>query len=155
MADKSEYIAYCGLYCAECLNYTGTVADLARDLRKELRSYRFEKTASALSKIPFFREFENYGQCYETLGAMVRLRCSKGCRSGGGNPGCRIRDCAVKKQLAGCWECSEFSECGKLSSLDEGHGTAHRKNLQIIAKKGTKGFLAGKKHWYLKDKQDK
>jgi hypothetical protein len=35
-----ENVAYCGLYCAECPNFTGIIADQARDLRKELRTYR-------------------------------------------------------------------------------------------------------------------
>lgn len=145
-------IAYCGLYCGECLNYTGAVADLARDLRKELRNYRFDKTAEALAQVPFFKEFQNYAACYETLGAMVKLRCHKSCRGGGGNPGCKIRTCAVKKKFTGCWECNEFETCHRLDSLKPGHGIAHIQNLKIIAKKGTDEFLKGKKHWYMKEK---
>ena len=38
-----ENIAYYGLYCGNFPNHTGLIADLARDLRKELRHYRFEK----------------------------------------------------------------------------------------------------------------
>lgn len=45
-----ENIAYCGLYCAECPNHTGVIANLARDLRKELRTFRFDKTAELLSQ---------------------------------------------------------------------------------------------------------
>jgi len=44
MDDMSKMIAYCGLYCDECPNHTGRIADLARDLRKELRTFSFEKT---------------------------------------------------------------------------------------------------------------
>ncbi len=45
MKNKKELIAFCGLYCGECPNHTGKIADFARDLRKELRSVRFDKTA--------------------------------------------------------------------------------------------------------------
>ena len=71
-ADKDK-ITYCGLYCGDCFIYEGKLADLARDLRKELRQSKFDKTAESLSAVPFFKAFQNYQQCYETLGAMVRL----------------------------------------------------------------------------------
>jgi hypothetical protein len=33
-----DVIAFCGLCCLDCHGYTGKIADLARDLRKELRA---------------------------------------------------------------------------------------------------------------------
>jgi hypothetical protein len=35
MAKKQDLIGYCGLYCGDCPGYTQTVANLARDLRKQ------------------------------------------------------------------------------------------------------------------------
>jgi len=143
-----ENIAYCGLYCAECPNRVGIIADQARDLRKELRRYRFDKTAELLSSFSFFKTFKKYPDCYEVLGAMVKLRCGKSCRNGGANPGCKIRACAQTMQLDGCWQCGEFESCDKLKFLEGNHGQAHTKNLKILKKKGVEGFLEGKKHWY-------
>ena len=86
MENTNEMIAYCGLYCGECPNHTGRIADLARDLRKELRTFRFEKTAETLSKLSFFSMFKDYEQCYGVLvgkekGSSLRLtfdiRCNK------------------------------------------------------------------------------
>ena len=141
MTDTIEMIAYCGLYCGECPNHTGKIADLARDLRKELRSVRFDKTAESLSELSFFNMFEDYDTCYAVLGGMVRLRCNKGCRSGGGNPFCKIRKCCQKKGFAGCWECDEIETCKKLDTLKETHKDTHRKNLRIIKKKGISEFI--------------
>ena len=73
--------SFCGLYCAECPNHTGIIADSARDLRKELRKFRFDKTAELLSEMSFFKEFKKYSDCYEVLGAMVKMRCNKMCRN--------------------------------------------------------------------------
>ena len=73
-------IAYCALYCSECPSYTGIIADLARDLRKELRNYRFDKTAELLSSVPIFKTYKKYPECYEVLGAMVKMRCGKTCK---------------------------------------------------------------------------
>ena len=49
-------IAYCGLYCGDCFSHQGKIADLARDLRKELRQSKFDKTAESLSTISFFKD---------------------------------------------------------------------------------------------------
>lgn len=78
----SNLTTYCGLYCGDCHGHSGTVADLARDLRKELRRYKYDKFAAAVP----FKTFQHYSECYEVLGAMVKFRCRKACRGGGGPP---------------------------------------------------------------------
>ena len=147
--QRIDEVAYCGLHCGSCFSHEGRVADLARDLRKALRDCRFERTAETLGQISFFKEFNNYSTCYQVLGAMVKLRCGKTCRSGGGNPRCRIKQCSLRKGYSGCWECAEFKDCRKLSSvLEHNHGDAHIKNLRAIKKKGVDEFLDGKVHWF-------
>ena len=152
MSENYAMISYCGLYCGECPNHTGKIADLARDLRKELRSVRFDKTAEVLSEMSFFSMFNDYEQCYGVLGGMVKLRCKQACRNGGGNPFCKIRKCCQRKGLEGCWLCDEFTTCEKLDELRANHGVAHIKNLRSIKRKGIDGFLDGKKYWYVKPK---
>ena len=142
-----EVITYCGLCCLDCPGYTGTIADLARDLRKELRSAQYEKIAAAIADAPFGKPFANYDKCYELLGAMVKFRCKKGCRNGGGPPFCQIRKCCKEKEIAGCWECGDRDACKKLDFLKPVHGDAHLKNIQAIRKKGIAGFMAGKRNW--------
>ena len=153
MAENIELISFCGLYCGECPNHTGKIADLARDLRKELRRVRFDKTAEVLSEMSFFGMFKEYEQCYEVLGGMVKLRCKQACRGGGGNPYCKIRKCCQRRELEGCWLCDEFTTCEKLDVLVANHGIAHIKNLRSIQRNGIDGFLEGKKHWYVKPKE--
>lgn len=150
--ENKNLTAYCGLYCGDCSIYKGKIADLAKDIRKELREARFDKTAEALSRVSFFKIFNNYPQCYEVLGAMVKLRCRKVCKNGGGPPFCKIRKCCQKKGIKGCWECNEFETCEKLDLLKPGHGVAHIKNLRKINKQGTDEFLKGQKYWYVKPK---
>ena len=153
MTNREELIAFCGLYCGECPNYTGKIADFARDLRKELRSVRFDKTAEALSELSFFGMFKDYEQCYAVLGGMVKLRCKQACKGGGGNPYCKIRKCCQRKEIEGCWLCDEYETCVKLIELEANHGVAHIKNLRKIKRNGIDGFLDGKKHWYAKPKE--
>ena len=142
-------VAYCGLHCGGCFSYKGTIADMARDLRKELRSERFDQIASGIP----FKEFEHYDECYEVLGAMVRLRCNSKCRGGGGNPSCNIRRCAQRKEIDGCWECQEFEECKKLDTLRKPHGIAHISTIRRLKNKGLAGFMDGKIEYYLSEKK--
>jgi len=148
MNNQKDLIAYCGLYCGDCFGYQGKIADLARDLRKELRQTRFEKTAELLSTYSFFEAFKDYEQCYTVLGALVRLRCKKGCKNGGGPSFCKMRKCCQKKGIEGCWECDIFETCEKLTFLVPAHGNAHLKNLKKLNKSGVEKFLEGKKFWY-------
>lgn len=143
MDENKNLVAYCGLYCGDCFSYQGKIADLARDLRKELRGAKFDRIVEGLP----FKEFQNYQVCYEVLGAMVRLRCKNACRDGGGNPFCKIRKCCQKNEYEGCWECEEFADCKKLDFLRTGHVDAHLKNLRKIKKQGIDDFLSGKRYW--------
>jgi hypothetical protein len=135
--------AYCGLYCGDCAFGTGAIPDLARDLRKALREAHFDKAAEVIP----FKEFKQYPQCYEVLGAMVKLRCG-GCRTSGRSKFCKIAQCARKKEVQGCWECAGFEDCKKLDFLATTHGDAHLKNLRKIRKAGLEEWAAGKRLWY-------
>jgi len=145
MKVNKNLIAYCGLYCGQCPFYEGKIADLAKDLRKELRHTKFDRIAKGLSK--YFRQFNNYDACYEFLGTMVKFRCKKTCYDGGGPPFCRIRKCCLKRGSEGCWECAEFEVCKKLDFLSAVHKDGHIKNLRKIRKQSIKRFLQGKKYW--------
>ncbi len=150
--ENKNLLAYCGLYCGDCFAYKGKIADLARDLRKELRDVKFDKTAESLSSLSFFEVFKNYKQSYDVLGAMVKFRCKRACKGGGGPPFCKIRKCCQKKGIEGCWECDEFETCNKLDFLKENHGDAHIKNLRKIKRAGLDDFIKGKRLWYNKIK---
>jgi len=145
--QNKELVAYCGLCCLDCFGYKGKVADLARDLRKELRESKFKNFADFMSQTSFGRIYKDYDLCYEVLGAMVKFRCRKGCKAGGGPPTCKIRKCCQKKNLEGCWKCDEFEKCDKLNFLNPVHENAHRDNLRLIKKKGIDVFLNGKRNW--------
>ena len=145
---KTDLIAYCGLYCGDCPGYTQTVANLARDLRAELRHHRFAQMAVMLAKVPFFKDFKNYDKCYNLLGTMMKMRCIKLCKGNGGPPDCKIRNCCRNKGFDGCWQCDDFSTCEKPKFLEEHHGLAHLKNLRKIRKAGPAAFIKGKRYWY-------
>ncbi len=150
MNKDEKLISYCGLYCGDCSGYKGTIANLARDLRKELERERFADLAKALSKIPFFKALEDFPQCCAVLETLPKLRCKKACRGNGGPPLCEIRMCNQDKGFAGCWQCSAFQTCTKLAFLRPGHGDANIRNLSKIKRHGTAAFLQGKRYWRTK-----
>ena len=144
-----ELIGYCGLYCGDCFGYKGIIPDLARKLRQELKREKFD---IILQGIPF-KALQDYKQSYAFLGALTRLQCTSGCRSGGGNPFCQVRKCCQKNDIHGCWECGEFETCGKLDFLKKNHGNAHFRNLRQLKKKGVADFLQGKRFWISRAKK--
>ncbi|UCD05531.1 MAG: DUF3795 domain-containing protein [candidate division WOR-3 bacterium] len=145
MKEKKDLIAYCGLYCSDCFIYQGKIADLARDLRKELRKSKFSRFAKMISG--YFKPYKNYDTTYEVLGMMVRLRCKRTCHNGGGPPSCKVRTCCLKKGIEGCWQCTEFEQCKKLDFLRAVHDDAHIRNLRTLKGKGVKRFIRGKRYW--------
>lgn len=141
--DHVGLTGYCGLYCGDCAFGKGTIPDLARDLRKELREARFDKIAEVIP----FKEFKQYQQCYEVLGALVKMRC-KGCRTSSRSKFCNIAKCAIKKGYVGCWDCEGFAGCKKLEFLEPVHGEGHLKNLRKISKVGVDEWAKGKRCYY-------
>jgi len=144
---SQKNIAYCGLCCLDCHGFVQKIPDLARDLRKELRASNYKQFADFMAGTGFGKVYKDYARCYEVLGAMVKFRCHKGCRDGGGNPFCKIRKCCSKKDYTGCWQCSDFEGCKKLDFLKGVHDDGHLRNLRILKKKGETAFLKSKRNW--------
>jgi hypothetical protein len=142
-AKLEKMAAYCGLYCGDCAFHAGTIPDLARDLRAELRRVRLDKVSEVIT----FLDAEAYRRTYEFLGTLVKLRC-KGCKAGSRSRYCHIAQCAIGKEYEGCWECPEFADCGKLEFLVPVHGDAHLRNLRRIRKVGVEEWVAGRPLWY-------
>lgn len=146
--DNRALLAYCGLYCGDCVIRNGAIADLSKLLLTKLDKGRFRRVGPGLATL--FREFralENTAQCCECLQALSALRCGKTCREGGGSPRCAIRTCCRKKGFEGCWECEAFEQCPKLAYLEPVNGDAVLRNIRNIRKVGMARFLRGTKYW--------
>jgi hypothetical protein len=124
----AETLGYCGARCLRCFAYRKNVSDAAKSLRRELRK---EKLKESWKEFPFLADSASFKK---SLDGPASLRCTKMCRGGGGNPWCKIRRCARKRQLAGCWECGEAEACKELLP-------AYRPNLNKIRRRGLAEFL--------------
>ena len=149
MTRKRDLVAYCGLYCDDCMARKGTVADLAIELKKELKSAGFERFAEAVSEVPTLSALKKYPDFAAVLDVLTKSRCEKTCKEGGGHK-CEVRTCCAEKEIEGCWVCGEFVDCEKLVFLEGVHGIAHIRNLRRLKRKGVSEFVKGKHDWYVK-----
>jgi hypothetical protein len=145
MSIDTDLLAYCGLYCGTCPDYTQSIANLAKDLKKELDRCRLAKAAPAMAKIPKFKAFMHYEKFYALLETMMELRCVNPCKRGGGNPACAIKLCARKKRFEGCWQCKDFRKCEKLKAIEQFDDPVYAKNLRRVKRIGVEQFLKEKK----------
>jgi len=135
--DKGAALtAYCGLYCGDCLRYASNVPDLARDLRAKLAEAKFESYAHV--KSTQVRELADYEGFLQVLDAIVKLKCSTPCRSGGDgcSVACDIKGCVQGRGLEGCWECKELANCDKFEHFKPFHGNVPRQNATKIKEYG-------------------
>lgn len=125
VAEARKLTGYCGLFCGESGLYKGRImADVASDLKELMEAHTL--TQDWLSKffgIDFnFDEFRK-GLDYfanENSDCYPKVPCKGGC----GAP-CRIKDCAEKRGIEICFECSEFP-CKRFSRFED------KERLEII-----------------------
>lgn len=111
MVKKKEMVAYCGLYCGDCVKHKGNVSKLAKALQSELSVEKFDKIARTIPEIKNYKEFE------EVLKIISEVECEIGCRAGGGTPDCEVRICCQNKGYFTCAECEEFMYCTELAGI--------------------------------------
>ena len=153
---KAELVAYCGIYCGDCLGYTGVIADAAGAFAGVLDSYQFERTAAGI----FAEELDDYGRFREILSFMSDLRCSGRCRKGeqdGGPAGCAVKNCCIDKGFYACYECDDFESCARLRDL---HGVLHydacMRNMKAMREVGLEAWLVdGPRYCYWMEEKAK
>jgi hypothetical protein len=146
VSDATE-IAYCGLYCGDCIIRKHQMGKLAGQLLEAIATPAFAKLAAGLPEImpEIFAPLKNHEESRQVLAAIGHLDCVIPCRSGGGTSGCRIRECCRDRGMNGCWECGEFELCPTLAWLNPVEQGANVVNLRILRNRGIEQFLAGKK----------
>lgn len=146
MKKEKKLLAYCGLYCGDCVDYSGAIADVARNFKKVLEKYKFDRTA----KCVFPEELKDYDKFCEMLGFMTGLKCPKTCREREDNStSYKIRKCYKDKGFYACYECDDLEICDKLKSLEGLHGDSCVKNLEAIKEMGLENWIIeGERLWF-------
>ena len=139
MTSEVELVTYCGIYCGDCLGYTGVVADAADSFLDVLDKYKFYLTARNV----FPKELGDYDKLIDMLLFMSELRCHKTCRERTDDEAdCVVRNCCKNKDLFACYECGVFEQCESLASVLDGlHVGACLQNLREIKEKGLTSWL--------------
>ena len=144
--DKRALLAYCGLYCGDCMGYTGVIADAAERFKVVLDHHQFGKTAGAI----FPEELAEYDKLLEMISFMAGLRCPAACRSRTDHTSCPAKNCCIDKGYFACHECDEFETCDTLRAAHGGiHDQACTLNLRSIRELGLDAWLeSGERHCY-------
>jgi hypothetical protein len=143
---KKELLAYCGIYCGDCLGHTGVIADAAEDFKCVLEKYEFEKSV----KYILSNQLKNYDKIFDKIVFMASLRCPIVCRERtDDNVDCEIRKCCRSKGFFACYQCDNFKNCEKLKSMEGLHYKVMIKNLKEIKERGLEKWIKkGKAHHY-------
>lgn len=107
-----KMIAYCGLNCEKCDAYFATIND-DQDLRKKTA-----KLWTELNNTPILPEHFNCQGC--RVDGIKTVFCDSICG---------IRQCALKKRVATCGECSNLERCSTVGAILENNPSA-LKNLK-------------------------
>ena len=131
-----ELVAYCGLYCKDCIRYQNSIMERAQALLDALTESDFESYVTI--KRSTNRTFENYDRFMEVLRGIIRLGCDHSCRVAGGclSFECQILRCCREKGYEGCWECKQLDACDKFEFLKPFSGDTPKENCSLIRQHG-------------------
>ena len=147
MSGKADLVTYCGIYCGDCLGYTGVIAEATDSFLDVLDKYKFYMTARNV----FPKELGDYDRLIDMLLFMSELKCHKTCRERTDEEAsCVVRDCCNERGLFSCHECSGFEGCETLGSVLGGlHLGACLQNLREMREIGLEAWLRdGRRHHY-------
>ena len=98
--DNLELVTYCGLYCDLCAQ-RGRIPAQAAALKESLTKEGWNDFGKYI--------FDSFGSFWELLSNFAdKERSCSGCCQGGGNPECKIRDCAKEHNINTCPLCDQF-----------------------------------------------
>jgi hypothetical protein len=110
--NVKNQIGFCGIWCGSCFGGNGAVLELTRKYEQIIK-----RSQSALEKwAP--KEFD-FNEFMKGLACVQAMPLSPGCKEGGGNSTCEIRNCASKKNIANCSLCDGLTECKNFESLEQ------------------------------------
>ncbi|MFQ5758556.1 MAG: DUF3795 domain-containing protein [Candidatus Bathyarchaeia archaeon] len=134
MSDPTGLVGYCGLYCGACGIYQGAIKQRVEQLRGIIKRYGFDKIVPELAK--WEPAFKHYKEFESVLDGLVKLFGScPGCLGGGGDPNCKVRQCAKQKGYTTCAECNEASTCERLQPFLKKY-SGHKETLERIREIG-------------------
>jgi hypothetical protein len=103
-------IGFCGIWCGSCTGGNGAITELARRLDELIKSSNAEKW------VP--KEFD-FNEFMKGLTCIQAAPLCSGCQKGGGDPTCKVRTCAQKKNIVNCSQCDALMGCKSFEALEQ------------------------------------
>ncbi len=153
MSDDKRLTAYCGLYCRDCIPSKKELFSTAARLEDLLEDLHFDKYAQVKAEQSYWSKanetFKKYQDFIQVLQAIRELECKVSCREGGGWKGahCDVRNCALSKDLEGCWDCADYKTCQLLEPLKKFHPNLEY-HLSLIKSEGVENWSSKRKCHY-------
>jgi hypothetical protein len=122
MSEDLEFVTYCGLYCDLC----GARARIPQQAAALQQAMAEEGWPYWGQEIPGFAGFWDFLEGLQAEGGCP------GCRAGGGDPECQIRDCARERGVEMCGLCDDFP-CEAVQALAARYPTLIADNARLRA----------------------
>ena len=122
--NVKNQIGFCGIWCGSCLGGSGAVQELTRKYEQIVKHSQrtLEKWAP--------KEFD-YNATMKSLASIKAMPLCTGRKKGGGDPSCKVRTCASKRNMANCSECNELMKCKNFEDLEKGYPKIKKKLTKI------------------------
>ncbi|ACL22255.1 conserved hypothetical protein [Desulfitobacterium hafniense DCB-2] len=152
--DK-DLTSFCGLWCNDCIPGNEKLYALASELYQLLMDIDLKDYVKLKSqKVAEFRDYDIF---INVLEAFEKLHCYNYCRKGpcseaGCAQSCKVRVCAIKKGLEGCWECNAYFSCEYIAEMQLFHPDI-KHNLAMIKELGTDNWQERRGRHYNWSKQ--
>ena len=169
---EKKYICPCGLICSDCLFHREEIYENAKKLKNSIKRSQLDIFLGSIAKNENlnliadhlnaereqfkenFELFNKFADFMEFLDNLIRLQCKTTCRETGGcaiggkNHSCDAVKCVQDKSYAGCWECPENENCGKLIFVKNAYGEMISENYAIMKEKGAEGLHSRGNKYY-------
>ncbi len=117
--NVKNQIGFCGIWCGSCPGGNGVTIELTKRYEEIVKKYSLEEW---VPKDFDFKEF------MKGIASIQTMPMCPGCLKGGGDPTCRVRICAQKKNITNCSQCDQLMACENFEKL-EGHYPEIKKSL--------------------------
>ena len=108
--DNLDLVTYCGLYCELCAQ-RGRIPTQATALKESMAKEGWDFFGEYI-----YDDFEDFWKILDTL--SDKNSSCPGCRQGGGDPECKIRDCARENKVDVCPLCDDYP-CDLIKEFDK------------------------------------
>lgn len=133
---EENLVAFCGLYCRDCVYYKNIFGLRAKDLLNDVEKNEWVKMVWESLEAPF--DVDNF---VEGLSWLASSPGCPGCLAGAGWPACPIRGCAKDKSVRGCFDCNGYP-CPTVSTEAAAH---QREFIEQIKDAGLEKYIKTKR----------